>query len=92
MFLRMANPAFVLEKTGKYWSRFHDHGRWTTTRLPNGAMALLEDFEGSATYCAMLVPYTGRLFELVGAKGVRVAHPECRSKGARACRFEISWR
>src|SRR5262245_10322328 len=29
---RLANPAFVIEKSGEYWRRFHDTGTWTVKR------------------------------------------------------------
>ena len=32
LFLRMANPGFVLEQSGRYWSRFYKSGRWEVER------------------------------------------------------------
>lgn len=32
LFLRMANPGFVLEQSGRYWSRFYKSGRWEVVR------------------------------------------------------------
>lgn len=93
LFLRMANPAFVIEKVSDYWRRFHTHGRWSVERLgPNGMVAKLHDFEGSRVYCDALVPYVQRMLELVGAKSVRSAHPECVHRGAAACVFSANWR
>ncbi len=91
MFLRMANPAFVVEKIGDYWSRFHSHGKWRSQRVQNGYVSTLSDFEGNPTYCAMLTPYSGRMLELVGAKQVEVAHTECVHHGAKSCVFTGHW-
>ena len=91
LFLKMANPAFVLEKTAEYWSRFHTHGRWVVERLPNGASCTLHEFAGSATYCDCVLPYSGRLFELVGARNVRARHPKCVHRGEQACVFLTTW-
>ncbi len=93
LFLRMANPAYVLEKAGEYWHRFHDVGRWTVTRTATGgAKATLEDFIVDAPFCRMLTAYIRRMFELVGAKAVHVEHRRCRARGDTACVFEGSWR
>lgn len=91
MFLRMANPAFVVEKTGDYWARFHTHGTWQSRRANNGYVGTLTDFQSNAIYCAVLTPYITRLLELVGAKQVVVHHPECNSHGAKACVFTARW-
>ena len=91
MFLRMANPAFVCEKVGDYWSRFHTHGHWESKRVEQGYVGTLSDFEGHPIYCTLLVPYMARLLELVGAKQPVVTHPECVHRGAVDCRFTARW-
>lgn len=92
LFFRLANPAYVLEKAGSYWSRFHDTGRWTVERHPHGATGTLSDFhvDGDA-FCATLTGYIGRMFELVGAKGARAEHAQCRVRGDQACVFIVRW-
>ena len=93
VFLRMANPAFVIEKTGEYWSRFHTHGHWVVERThPSGMIATLRDFEGARVYCDALTPYIRRMLELVGARTVRSSHAECGHRGAGACVFVADWR
>lgn len=91
MFLRMANPAYVVEKIADYWSRFHTHGTWQVRRVQNGYVNTLSDFAGSPTYCSVLTPYSGRMLELVGAKQVKVAHTECVHQGHKACVFSGTW-
>lgn len=91
VFLRMANPAFVAEKVGEYWSRFHTHGSWTYERVDHGYIGRLSGFESRPIYCEVLVPYMTRMLELVGAKQVRVTHPECVHKGQPDCVFVAKW-
>lgn len=94
LFLRMANPAFVLEKAGDYWSRFYEAGTWTVTRGDGGTSARGELREVEPTdelFCLYLEAYVMRMFELVGAKEVRGSHSRCRCRGAEACVFEGRW-
>jgi predicted hydrocarbon binding protein len=93
VFLRMANPAFVLEKATELWGRFFDTGAWEIRRVPRGADAKLVGSEMvHEAFCRNLQAYLQRLFELVGAKGVTVRHPECRAKGDTYCGFVVRWR
>lgn len=74
MFLRLASPAFVLEKAMDYWSRFYDTGHWEVRRTgPKSAV-------GTLTGCEPLDPllepylcaYICRMWELVGAHSPQV--------------------
>ena len=92
LFLRMASPPFVLEKTAEYWRRFHTSGRWTVARLDaTQVSAALSDFYIGTHYCAALTSYISRLFELVGAKEVASVHRDCVSRGASACVFKVRY-
>jgi predicted hydrocarbon binding protein len=92
LFLRLANPAFVLEKAGEYWKNFCDFGEWKIERVENGARAelagvpLLDEL-----YCTELLGYLGRMMELVGAKNVKAEHSQCRARGDEKCIFVGSW-
>ena len=93
VFLRMANPAVVVEKATAIWSRFFDTGTWRVTRVDRGADAALV---GAGVYhdvfCRNLRAYLQRLFELVGAKEVTVRHVACRTRGDAACEYAIRWK
>ena len=93
LFLRLANPAYVLEKAEQYWGRFYDSGRWRVERLgPKAARGQLFDFDSvERLFCVYLRAYIKRMFELVGARDPRVTHPTCRSDGAPKCVFQGSW-
>jgi hypothetical protein len=92
-FLRMASPAFLLEKSAEYWRRFHDTGTWTITREGTTRVrAYLDDWgSGDAAMCRELIGYLSRAFELVGAKNVRIDHGQCRAHGGERCLFLGSW-
>jgi predicted hydrocarbon binding protein len=93
MFLKMANPAYTLEKAGQYWRRFCDFGEWHIVR--NGKKGATARFVGcpivDALYCAELQGYFTRILELVGAKNVSVSHDECRANGDANCLFVGTW-
>jgi hypothetical protein len=91
---RLASPGFLLERVGDIWTRFYDSGRWSVKRpTPTSAQATLTDFGVVDTmYCAYLGAYFVRLFDLVGAKETKLAHPLCRAKGDAMCRYDGSWR
>jgi hypothetical protein len=92
MFMRFADPAYVLEKASDYWSRFHNTGRWTVDRTENGASGTLFEWDPPhELHCLYLGAYIARMFELVGARQVRVDHPRCRCRGDRGCTFEGTW-
>jgi hypothetical protein len=94
MFLHLANPAYVLEKAGSYWRRFHDTGEWlvhrTTTSSASGELRAWGVVDPLA--CTYLGAYIHRMFELVGAHGVSVEHKRCRAEGAETCVFGGAWR
>jgi hypothetical protein len=91
--LRFWSPAVLIEKTAEMWAKYHDTGIWEVQREGEGhVVAFLGQWLGaSAIMCAGLVSYVERLFELVGAKGVRVQHPECVTRGAARCQFVVNW-
>jgi hypothetical protein len=92
--LRLANPAFILEKTGEYWGRFYDSGEWTITREgPKRAHGDLQGFaQPSAIVCAFVTSYIEFLFARVGARDVKSAHPRCRVRGDAVCTFVVDWK
>lgn len=94
LFFRLANPAYVVEKAGEYWRRFHDTGTWTITReSPTVVHGTLADWGVvDAALCAELVAYMTRIVELVGAKDPTIDHRVCRARGDSTCFFRMRWR
>ncbi len=91
--LRLANPAFMLDKTAEYWRRYHDTGEWTIERLAtNRVRAHLDDWGiVDAASCRELVGYLQRTWELLGARHVRLEHVSCRARGEPRCTFLGRW-
>ncbi len=93
VFLRMANPAFIVEQIAKLWMRFHDTGVWEVQRHdPHHASGRLRDWGiVDRAMCTELVAYMQRSLELVGAQRVVVEHTRCRVDGSDACYFDARW-
>jgi uncharacterized protein (TIGR02265 family) len=93
-FLKMANPAYALEKAGQYWRRFADWGEWRVERLGSGgARATLKGCpHPEVYYCAELTGYLARMWELVGARDPHVRHTHCRNRGDQDCTWEGTWK
>ncbi len=93
VFLRMANPAYVLEKAGQYWSRFYDWGGLRIERKSktHAIATLLDSAVVDELFCIHFCAYVKRMFELVGAKDVQVEHLECLAQGDSACVYDVQW-
>ena len=93
VFLRMANPAFAVEKMGEYWRRFHDSGTWEIERAtPTRVYGALVDWGVvDRVLCRELGGYMSRVLELVGAKDVNIEHPRCRAHGDARYEFHARW-
>lgn len=93
IFLRMANPAFIIEQVANYWARFHDTGEWQVVRHdPHHATGNLRNWGVvDAALCQEAQGYIKRALELVGAKCVSVQHSRCRVSGSSECEFDARW-
>jgi hypothetical protein len=94
LFLRLASPAYAMEKAGQYWRRFYDWGELKVTRegKGKGTAEILGMPFSDAVYCTQFNAYMCRVFEMVGAKDVKATHIACRGRGDKTCLFEGSWR
>jgi hypothetical protein len=94
VFLRFANPDYVVEKAFELWRRFHDTGTWIIVRESERRMlGTLEEWGVvDEALCKELTAYLQRLLELTGAKDVRVQHATCRAIGSGSCVFIGTWR
>lgn len=73
LFLRMANPGFVLQQSGRYWSRFYSSGTWEITRHSSthagGVLRELNPFD--PLMAQYLHAYIREMWSLMGVEGVR---------------------
>jgi hypothetical protein len=93
VFFLFANPAVVVEKTGEFWTRFYDTGRWTIVRETSSSVrGELADFAiPTRTHCLFMVHYVAALLGRAGAKRVNASHPKCRVRGDAVCAYVASW-
>jgi hypothetical protein len=93
LFLRAANPAYVIERSAAYWGRFQDSGTWSVERLSVRRVRATLQGWGSTdpASCVRLAAYIERLFQLVGAKNGRLVRTACKAQGDAACVFEGEW-
>jgi hypothetical protein len=75
------------------WGKYHDTGIWEVRREgERHVVGFVRQWRGaSEILCAGALFYCERLFELVGAKDVRIQHPECVARGAARCQFVVDW-
>jgi len=94
VFLSLANPAYALEKSAEYWSRFCDWGNWKVTRIDKnhakGELIGCPIIDG--LYCLELTSYLYRMWELIGARDINISHEQCRARGDKSCIWSASWR
>jgi len=93
LFLRLHNPAYVLEKTADYWRRFYDAGQWEVTRVAaESARGELRGIvDGDPIFCRFLQAYIREMFRLAGATIGNVRHTQCVCLGAPSCLYEGRW-
>jgi hypothetical protein len=93
LFLRLANPAYTLEKAGQYWNRFYDWGELVVDRKAKNLVlvSIKKSPVADELFCIHFRAYITRMFEMVGAKDVKVRHLDCRARGGTDCVFEASW-
>ena len=93
LFLRMANPAFVLERVAEFWRRYQDSGTWTVVReADNRVSAHLTGWASrDEATCVRLGAYSRHLFVLVGARHVWLERRACEARGDPACVFAGGW-
>ena len=92
-FLRMANPGYAIQKAGQYWRRFYDWGDLVVERRGNNYViaTVRESVVDDEVYCIQWMAYLLRVFELVGAKNIKVQHTHCKMRGDPHCVFEGTW-
>lgn len=94
LFLRLRNPAYTLEKSAEYWSRFYDAGTWNVTRQSSHQARgeLSGIVETDPIFCRFLTAYITRMFQLAGATSGKCRHTRCVVRGDKSCVFEGHWR
>ncbi|UQA57593.1 4-vinyl reductase [Polyangium aurulentum] len=92
--LRLFRPSVAIEQMGRYWSRFHDTGKWTLTHRDDRVIAARLESWGviDAALCRELSGYLCRTLELLGGREVSLEHTRCRARHDPSCEFRARWR
>lgn len=91
LFMRAANPGFILDQAIKLWGRFQNSGQWEIERKSNGCVGTLRGWGADEVLCSELTGYLAGLLGL-SCDTVRLTHPKCRARGADDCVFVSTWR
>jgi uncharacterized protein (TIGR02265 family) len=92
-FLRPGHPHEFLEKSPSIYRTYYEVGRreYTKTGATSGVFTTYDAEIFSAPDCLTIVGWHRKALEMCGVSGVRVRETECRAKGGKVCRYEISW-
>ena len=80
-------------RTGVFWETFHDTGVFElVSRSPGASRFELRDYPDQVwEMCALLGWNLAEVLELSGAKGVRVEHEQCVTRGDASCVWCCRW-
>jgi hypothetical protein len=87
------DPHSFLARARTIYSFYYDRGyrEYEQTGERDGVLTTYDAETFSAADCLTVVGWHKRALELCGASGVRVVEEECRAKGAKVCRYRVSW-
>ena len=76
VFMRMASPSYILERSRDYWERFYDTGEWRVERISEtrtrGELVDVDPFD--PLFARYLHAYIRRMFELTGAQDLETSY------------------
>ena len=81
----------ILRKAQTIFSRVYNGGTFTVDASDKSAIFHLSDFPSEEVGCARLSGWMEKLGEAAGATNLKVRHDECMAKGAKECRWDLSW-
>jgi uncharacterized protein (TIGR02265 family) len=92
-FLTSGDPHGFLSRTPSIYAMYYEKGRREYEKTGDkSAVLTTHDAEVfSAPDCLTIVGWHRRALELCGASAVRVVEEECRARGAKVCRYRVSW-
>jgi uncharacterized protein (TIGR02265 family) len=92
-FLTTGDPHGFLSRTPAIYAMYYERGRREYEKTGDkSAMLTTRDAEVfSAADCLTVIGWHRRALELCGAQQVTVVEEECRSRGAKVCRYRLSW-
>jgi hypothetical protein len=94
LFVTAPTPLQVLEKAGRLWNRYYDHGESSIdVKTENHAVKRIIGCQDLPLQHDWLVlPYYEELLRSAGARDVTSKHLRCVALGAEYCESDIRWR
>ncbi len=92
-YLTGGDPQAFLAKAPAVYGMYYETGRreYQRTGERSGVLTTYDAETFSTPDCRTVVGWYRKALELCGARGVRVSETECRARGGRVCRYEVSW-
>jgi uncharacterized protein (TIGR02265 family) len=92
-FLRPGDPHAFLRNTQIIFRTYYEIGRRDYENTGRtSAVLITHDAEAFSTPdCLTIIGWHKKALEMCGATGVEMRETECRAKGGKVCRYEISW-
>ena len=92
-FLTAGNPHGFLSRTPAIYAMYYEKGRreYEKTGDKSAVLTTHDADVFSAPDCLTVVGWHRRALELCGAEKVHVVEEECRARGAKVCRYRLSW-
>jgi uncharacterized protein (TIGR02265 family) len=92
-FLTVGDPHGFLTRTPSIYAMYYEKGRreYEKTGDKSGTLTTYDAETFSLPDCLTIVGWHRRALELCGATSVRVVEEECRARGAKVCRYTVSW-
>lgn len=81
----------IFKKAQTIFSRVYNMGQFNVEVSGKTAVAHLREFPSEEVGCARLSGWLEYLGTAVGVDNMKVRHVECIAKGAKECRWEMSW-
>jgi hypothetical protein len=93
VFIKLADPAFVIGKTAQIYATYYDSGNVTLLDLgPREVSCRLVGFEEpNRSFCERILGFMERSIELSGAENVVSTHARCSAHGDESCEFKFTW-
>jgi len=87
-----ATPHQLVKRSSKLWSQYVNAGKMRYEKLASRSCEIIrEGYSNGPLDCLMVAGFMKELASFTGAKNVEVTETECVEKGAKACRWKITW-
>ncbi|MBN1893152.1 TIGR02265 family protein [bacterium] len=92
-FLTPGDPQAFMAQANSIYRFYYNtgHRTWEKTGPKSGVLTTHGAETFSAIDCLTVIGWHRTALEMCGAKNVRIQEEECRARGGKVCRYQISW-